>query len=213
MEKMWVNIRINLYLSTENSNVAVFWRCGQTPEKRTWSCDLASSDNGSCGPRSLRVERAADREAFGWNGPTDREAFGWNGLDRKALRAAKPSGGTVQQIAKPSGGTVCGSESLRVERSNGSRSLRVERSAGRKAFGWNGPEDRKAFGWNGQRGVRSTLRGTLHGLRVRAPGVSFFVPSPSRPHSPLKNKKARPGASPGLIKPEKCAGPRRSGLQ
>ena len=168
MEKMWVNIRINLYLSTENSNVAVFWRCGQTPEKRTWSCDLASSDNGSCGPRSLRVERAADREAFGWNGPTDREAFGWNGL-----RIGKPSGGTVQQIAKPSGGTVCGSESLRAERSNRSRSLRVER--------WNGPTGREAFGWNGPRVAKpsgGTARkiGKPSGGTVReASGVPFGV--------------------------------------
>ena len=71
---------------------------------------------------------------------------------------------------------------------------------GREVFGWNGPPGREAFGRNGptdqkvfgqhdpRRGVRSVLRNTLHGPRVRAPGASLLRPARPRHSSPAHSK-------------------------
>ena len=153
-------------------------------------------------PRTKRLIIPVDREAFGWTDPPDQEAFGWNGppgreaFGRNGPRIRKSSDGTIHRARKPSGGAAHGPGSLRAERSTGPGSLRAERSTDQEVFGRNGPPGREAFGRNepadqkvfGQhdprRGVRSVLRNTLHGPRVRAPGASLLCARPGRPRHP-----------------------------
>ena len=125
---------------------------------------------------SIRTRNHLDREAFGWNGPVDREAFGRNGLP----------GGKVFGPTSPADREVQGGTVQRVGRSSGQTFLRIATpgsigSLDQYVFGRIGPLKRKAAKSNGpRRGVRSALRSTLHGPRVRALDASFFWPRDGR---------------------------------
>ena len=146
-------------------------------------------------PRTKRLIIPVGRETFGRNGPPGREAFG-----RNDPRTGKSSGGTIHRIGKSSGGSVhrtrkpSGGTVRRIGKSSdgtihGPGSLRTERSTGQEAFGRNGPTDQEVFGqFDPRRGVRSVLRNTLHGPRVRAPGASLLRPARPRHSSPAHSK-------------------------
>ena len=120
---------------------------------------------------SIRTRDHLDREAFGWNGPVDREAFGRNGLP----------GGKVFGPTSPADREVQGGTFQRVGRSSGQTLLRIATPGSigyldHDVFGRIGPLKRKIAKPNGPgRGVRSALRSTLHGPRVRALDASFLL--------------------------------------
>ncbi len=134
-------------LSTENFLFTSFYYCGRRAEGRLYVPRFRVYSE-SCGSGSLRAERSGDQEALGRNGPRVRKPSG--GMIRGSGNLKAERSGT----RKPSGGTVQGPGSLRVEWSKDQETLRR-----------NGPG----------RGVRSVLRSTLHGPRVRALGASFFA--------------------------------------
>ena len=142
-------------------------------------------------PRTKRLIIPVDREAFGWTDPPDQEAFGRNGppdlevFGRNDPRTRKSSDGTVHGPGSLRAERSTGPGNLRTERSTGSGNLRMERSTDQEAFGRNGPTDQKVFGQHDpRRGVRSVLRNTLHGPRVRAPGASLYARGPATPFLP-----------------------------
>lgn len=112
-------------------------------------------------------------------------------------------------------------QSLRMARRTEREAFRSSGPAGRKAFGWTGPLSQEAFGTNASGDVRSALRSTLRGPRVRAPGVSFFcAPAPApRPYPLAWGGAAHPenatgaaakGKRPGAMLAERAAKSRQA---
>lgn len=100
--------------------------------------------------------------------------------------------------------------------------LRIESHAEREALGPSGPADRKAFGWTGSTSrealgkiasgdVRSVLRSTLPGPRVRALGVSFFARRSMRKRRRDRARRERARPDPGSASLRSAPGPVRQG--
>ncbi len=101
---------------------------------------------------------------------------------------------------------------LRIEGHAEREALGPSGPAGRIAFGRSGPTSREAFGKLVPGDVRSVLRSTLPGPRVRAPGVSLFLCAwRQRSAADIPADRKRPGVITALASDRSAPGLTRQG--